>query len=127
MFAIRYVLLSKWQTPTFSSLIYRASNFWGPVASDEYSKILSDAICLEKAGVTAVVLESIVSDLAAEITETLKIPTIGIGSGTNCDGQIRVIHDITGNFPWFTPPFAKPLCNIADEISSAVKKYIQSI
>ncbi|MDE0571134.1 MAG: 3-methyl-2-oxobutanoate hydroxymethyltransferase [Verrucomicrobiales bacterium] len=95
--------------------------------SDEYSRILSDAICLEKAGVAAVVLESIVSDLAAEITEALKIPTIGIGSGTNCDGQIRVIHDITGNFPWFTPPFAKPLCNIADEISSAVKKYIRSI
>jgi 3-methyl-2-oxobutanoate hydroxymethyltransferase len=96
-------------------------------SSDEYSSILSDAICLEKAGVSAIVLESVVSDLATEITETLKIPTIGIGSGANCDGQIRVIHDITGNFPWFKPPFAKPLCNIADEISSAVKKYIQSI
>ncbi len=96
-------------------------------STDEYSMILSDAICLENAGVSAIVLESVVSDLATEITETLKIPTIGIGSGNNCDGQIRVIHDITGNFPWFSPPFAKPLCNIADEISSAVKKYIQSI
>jgi len=96
-------------------------------STDEYSMILSDAICLENAGVSAIVLESVVSDLATEITETVKIPTIGIGSGNTCDGQIRVIHDITGNFPWFSPPFATPLCNIADEISSAVKKYIQSI
>jgi 3-methyl-2-oxobutanoate hydroxymethyltransferase len=95
--------------------------------ADEYSKILSDAITLEKAGVVAVVLESIISDLATEITSSLEIPTIGIGSGNHCDGQIRVIHDITGSFPWFTPPFAKPLCNIANEMSSAVKKYIQSI
>ena len=95
--------------------------------SDEYSKILADAISLENAGVVAVVLESIISDLASEITNSLEIPTIGIGSGNDCDGQIRVIHDIIGNFPWFTPPFAKPLCNVANEISSAVKKYIQSI
>lgn len=95
--------------------------------SVEYSKILSDAMSLEKAGVSAVVLESIVSDLALEITTSLEIPTIGIGSGNDCDGQIRVIHDITGGFPWFTPPFAKPLCNIADEVSSAVQKYKESI
>ena len=96
-------------------------------SSDEYKRILRDAITLERAGVVAIVLESIVSDLAKEITETLKIPTRGIGSGNHCNGEIRVIHDITGNFPWFTPPFAKPHCNIANEISCAVKKYIQSI
>ncbi|MEC7861221.1 MAG: 3-methyl-2-oxobutanoate hydroxymethyltransferase [Verrucomicrobiota bacterium] len=94
---------------------------------DEYSRILSDAMSLEKAGAVAIVLENIVSELASEITNELKIPTIGIGSGIDCNGQIRVIHDITGFFPWFTPSFADPLCNIANEISSAVEKYIKSI
>ena len=85
------------------------------------------ALAFEKAGAVAIVLENIVSELASEITNELKIPTIGIGSGIDCNGQIRVIHDITGFFPWFTPSFADPLCNIANEISSAVEKYIKSI
>lgn len=90
-------------------------------------QMFADAIALENSGVTALVLESIVSNVAAHITKRTIIPTIGIGSGRHCDGQIRVIHDILGGFPWFQPSFAKPLASIAAVTSLAVREYINSM
>ena len=86
-------------------------------------KILSDAIAVEKAGAFAVVLEGIPAELSKKITETISIPTIGIGAGPYCDGQIQVFHDILGLFDTFVPKHAKQFANISELISSAVASY----
>jgi 3-methyl-2-oxobutanoate hydroxymethyltransferase len=86
--------------------------------------LLKDALALEQAGAAAIVLESIVPEVAAEITKALKIPTIGIGAGSACDAQVLVSHDLLGLFPWFTPPFAKPEANLAGEITRAARLFI---
>lgn len=91
------------------------------------AKIISDAKLLVRLGVSAIVLESVKKSVATEITENISIPTIGIGSGDQCDGQIRVIHDIIGLFPWFKPPFAEQFSDLASLISDSTKKYIESI
>jgi 3-methyl-2-oxobutanoate hydroxymethyltransferase len=84
------------------------------------TKLLEDAIALADAGAFAIVLEIVVPSVAKEISEKISIPTIGIGSGPDCDGQILVTNDLIGTFPWFTPRFVKPLANCAAEIKSAV-------
>jgi 3-methyl-2-oxobutanoate hydroxymethyltransferase len=86
--------------------------------------LLKDALALEQAGAAAIVLESIVPEVAAEITKALKIPTIGIGAGSACDAQVLVSHDLLGLFPWFIPPFAKPEANLAQEITRAARAFI---
>ena len=90
-------------------------------------KILSDAIAVEQAGAFAVVLEGIPSELAKKITESISIPTIGIGAGPNCDGQIQVFHDILGLFDTFVPKHAKQFHNIADMMISAIQNYKQDV
>lgn len=95
--------------------------------SSEAERLEDSAIALEKAGVGAIVLESIVPEVATRITNRLSIPTIGIGSGSECDGQIRVIHDVIGAYPWFVPPFAKPEADVAGEIRRAVEAYRDEI
>ena len=70
------------------------------------------------------VLELVDPSAAAEITQSVSIPTIGIGSGTECDGQILVFHDLVGYFPWFKPKHAKPEGNVAGEIRKAARAYI---
>lgn len=90
-------------------------------------KIVEDAIAVEEAGVFSVVLEGIPSDLAATITKTLKIPTIGIGAGVHCDGQVLVIHDLLGiTFPP-RPKFVKAYLNGAEIIHKAVKEFIEEV
>lgn len=93
--------------------------------SPEAERLVDSARALEGAGVGAIVLESIVPDVARRITAAVGIPTIGIGSGTglDCDGQIRVIHDVIGAYPWFVPPFAKPEADVAGEIRRAVAAF----
>ena len=86
----------------------------------ERQRLLADAQALAEAGVFAVVLELVTPPVAKEITEIISVPTIGIGSGRDCDGQILVTQDLTGSFPWFTPRFVKPKANCAAEIKSAV-------
>ena len=86
----------------------------------EHQKLLNDAKALSDAGAFAVVLELVTPPVAKEISENISIPTIGIGSGPDCDGQILVTHDLTGSFPWFTPRFVKPKVNCAAEIKLAV-------
>jgi 3-methyl-2-oxobutanoate hydroxymethyltransferase len=90
-------------------------------------KLLADAAALADAGAFAIVLEIVTPLVAAELTATLAIPTIGIGSGPDCDGQILVTHDLTGSFPWFTPRFVKPIANCAAEIRAAASAWKQSI
>jgi 3-methyl-2-oxobutanoate hydroxymethyltransferase len=91
----------------------------------EVEQLLQDAHAVEKAGAFAVVLEIVKSDAAREITNAIGIPTIGIGSGLHCDGQILVTHDLIGLFPWFTPKFVSPAARVADEIRRAATAFIE--
>jgi 3-methyl-2-oxobutanoate hydroxymethyltransferase len=89
----------------------------------ERAALLEDARLLESAGAFAIVLELVIPEVAAEITRAISIPTIGIGSGPGCDGQILVTHDLLGTFPWFTPKFVKPKVNAAEQFRSAIKEW----
>lgn len=90
-------------------------------------QLLADARAVEKAGAFAVVLELVTPPLAREISETLAIPTIGIGSGEGCDGQIRVLHDVIGLYPWFRPKFVEPKADVAGAIRDAVRAYAADV
>jgi len=74
----------------------------------ERDALLADARALVEAGAFAIVLEIVTPPVAAELTRQIPVPTIGIGSGPDCDGQILVTLDLLGTFPWFTPKFVKP-------------------
>ena len=93
----------------------------------EHQALLDDAKALADAGAFAIVLELVTPPVAKEISEKISIPTIGIGSGPDCDGQILVTHDLIGAFPWFTPRFVKPKLNCAGEIKSAVAAWKNSL
>ena len=86
--------------------------------------LLRDGRAVEQAGAFAVVLEIVSPEAARQITNALAIPTIGIGSGEHCDGQILVTHDLIGLFPWFTPKFVAPEARVADEIRKAAAAFI---
>jgi len=93
----------------------------------EQKALLADARCLEAAGAIGVVLELVTPAFAGELTRQISIPTIGIGSGPDCDGQILVIHDLLGLFPWFTPRFVKPKLNAAEQMRAVVEEWKSSI
>jgi len=85
------------------------------------------AKALEEAGVDAIIIESAVPAAAKRVTAEVQIPVIGIGAGKSCDGQIRVVHDVLGSFPWFVPRFAKTHANLAAETREAAKSYIDAV
>src|SRR6266849_5295219 len=91
----------------------------------EAEALIVDARAVEKAGAFSVVLEIVVPDIAKQITSAIGIPTIGIGSGEHCDGQILVTHDLIGLFPWFTPKFVSPEAHVAEEIRRAATAFIE--
>jgi len=95
--------------------------------ANEVSALLEDARVLQEVGVFAIVLESIVAEVATEITRSVTIPTIGIGAGSGCTGQIAVVHDLIGFYPWFTPPFAKPKARFADLLRDAASVYAAEV
>ena len=95
--------------------------------AEEHQRLLDDAKALAEAGAFAIVLELVTPPVAKEISRQISVPTIGIGSGPDCDGQILVTHDLTGSFPWFTPRFVKPKVNCAAEIKSAVAAWKNSL
>ena len=95
--------------------------------SDKIEAILESAKKLEEAGCFGVVLELMPADSAKYITENLNIPTIGIGAGVNCSGQIVVIDDILGKFTDFTPKFVKKYANLHDDIMKGVLTYKQEV
>lgn len=93
----------------------------------EAKKILDDALALEEAGVFSIVLEGIPEKLAQIITSKVSVPTIGIGAGKYCDGQVLVINDMIGMYSDFTPKFVKKYANINKDIFNAVKEYIKEV
>jgi len=90
-------------------------------------QIKQDALKLQEAGVFSIVLEGVYGDLAAEITQTVRVPTIGIGAGIQCDGQILVLHDLLGLSLNSTPKFVKHYANLGEETQKAINTYIQEV
>ncbi len=95
-----------------------------PVEADA---LLEDALALDAAGVCAIVLESVVPSVATAITRATRCPTIGIGAGKETDGQIRVINDLIGTFPWFRPAFAECYYDGAGAIQHAARQFLASL
>ncbi len=95
--------------------------------TDSAEQLLRDARAVEAAGAFAVVLEAVPRELAAQITRELRIPTIGIGAGPDCDGQILVVHDLLGLTFDQTPKFARKYANVGEIISNAVRGYCEDV
>jgi len=93
----------------------------------EAKQILEDAIALEQAGVFAIVLEKIPAKLAKKITNSISVPTIGIGAGPHCDGQILVTHDMLGLNEEFNPRFVRKYLHLTLEIQNAIKQYVSDV
>lgn len=93
------------------------------VSDEEAERILSDAAALQEAGVFAIVLEKVPSDLARRVTESLRVPTIGIGAGPHCDGQVLVSHDMLGIFTRFRPRFVRRYAEIEKTMTDAFERY----
>jgi 3-methyl-2-oxobutanoate hydroxymethyltransferase len=93
----------------------------------EAKKLKNDAILLQEAGCFAVVLEKIPAALAKEVSESLTIPTIGIGAGMHCDGQVLVMHDMLGINTEFKPRFLRTYLNMAEQVTGAVQQYIHDV
>ena len=112
-------------TPQSASLAgsYKAR---GRTAADA-RRIFDEARALERAGCFAVVLEAIPAPVASRITDALKIPTIGIGAGPSCDGQVLVWHDLLGLLPGPTPRFVKQYADLAGEIRGALDRYVAEV
>ncbi len=94
---------------------------------EEADEIIDDAIALEQAGAFAIVLEKIPATLGREITERITIPTIGIGAGPHCSGQILVTHDMLGLFEEFRPRFVRRYLTLSDDMSRAFREYIADV
>ncbi len=93
----------------------------------EAEKLIEDAKFLEEAGAFSVVMEKIPAALAKKVTESISIPTIGIGAGPHCDGQVLVVHDMLGMTHEFSPKFLRRYLNLYDEITSAVQNYVKDV
>jgi 3-methyl-2-oxobutanoate hydroxymethyltransferase len=93
----------------------------------EADALLIDANAAEKAGAFGLLLELVQPDTARRITSATSKPTIGIGSGADCDGQVLVTHDLIGLFPWFRPKFAKPAADVAGQMTAAVGEYLRRV
>ena len=93
----------------------------------EAAKLRQDALALQEAGCFAIVLEKIPASLAKEVSETLQIPTIGIGAGPHCNGQVLVMHDMLGINTEFKPRFLRTYLNLRQQATGAVKQYITDV
>jgi 3-methyl-2-oxobutanoate hydroxymethyltransferase len=105
----------------FGTYVVRATE------DNEANKLLEDALILEEAGCFGVVLEKIPAKLAAEVTQKLKIPTIGIGAGNDVNGQVLVLHDMLGITQKFSPRFLRRYHNLSEEIKGSVQAYIKDV
>ncbi len=94
---------------------------------EEAAQILKDAVALEDAGAFAVVLELVPGALAGAITERLSIPTIGIGAGRQCDGQVQVLHDMLGLYPNFIPKHARQYIQLSEIMTDVFSRYIAEV
>jgi 3-methyl-2-oxobutanoate hydroxymethyltransferase len=93
----------------------------------EAQKLREDALKLEELGCFAVVLEKIPAQLGKEVSESLRIPTIGIGAGQHCDGQVLVIHDMLGINKGFKPRFLRQYANLSEIMNDAIKNYVKDV
>jgi len=93
----------------------------------ERDRLLADSVELQEAGAFAIVLELVTPPVAKLLSESITIPTIGIGSGPDCDGQILVTSDLLGLFPWFTPRFVKPKLNAAEQMKAVVADWRRAV
>ena len=96
-------------------------------STERAKTLVSDAKTLEEAGAVAVVLEAIPAALAKTITEQLSIPTIGIGAGPHCDGQVLVLYDLLGLFDEFAPKFVKPYAHLRADALQALRRYKEEV
>ncbi len=93
----------------------------------EAAKLIADAKILEEAGCFAIVFEKIPADLAKQVSEAISIPTIGIGAGSDCDGQVLVLHDMLGITTDFSPRFLRRYLDLENQITGAVEQYCQDV
>ena len=89
--------------------------------------LIEDALALEEAGIFGLLLEALPSPVAKLITERMSVPTVGIGAGPHCDGQVLVIHDLIGLFDRFVPKFAKQYADLSAIISEALRRYREEV
>ncbi len=95
---------------------------------EQMQDLRAGAEAIIAAGVFAIVFESIIPETAQLLTQAISVPTIGIGCGVgNCDGEVAVLTDLLGSYPWFVPPFAKPEANLADATRQAAMRYIARV
>lgn len=94
---------------------------------DQAEELMVDAVALQDAGVFSIVLESIPANVAAEVTKALAIPTIGIGAGPDCDGQILVSYDMLGLFDGFVPSFVHHYAKLGDAVVNATREYVSDV
>lgn len=107
--------------------VHRMGGYKVQGRNEQAERIMDDALAVQHAGAFAVVLEGIPARLAAQISAELTIPTIGIGAGPACDGQVLVIHDILGLCEKYSPKFVKRYADLAPLISDAVKQYVDEV
>lgn len=101
--------------------------FGGFKVQRDGDQLLADAAAVEKAGAFSMVVESVPAELGAKITAAVGIPTIGIGAGPGCDGQVLVFHDLLGLFPDFKPKFAKRYADLGSAVKSAMEAYCKEV
>ena len=94
---------------------------------ESVERLMRDAKLLDEAGVFAMVVECVVAEVGKKITEAVRVPTIGIGAGPGCDGQILVNNDMLGQFTWFTPKHVKRYANLAEEMRKAFAAYKREV
>lgn len=107
--------------------IHRMGSYKVQGKGKEAAALIKDAKAVEEAGAFSVVLECVPRQLAKEITDMLSIPTIGIGAGPDCDGQVLVIHDLLGLLGEFRPKFVKTYINIRQEMDTSIKNFIEEV
>ena len=105
----------------FGTYVVRATE------DDEAQKLIEDAHLLEKAGCFSIVLEKIPAKLGGQVTQEIRIPTIGIGAGSDVDGQVLVLHDMLGITQKFSPRFLRRYHNLSEEIQGSVRAYVQDV
>lgn len=95
--------------------------------TEEAQRLIAEAVALEQAGCFAVVLECVPSELASFITDHISIPTIGIGAGLSCDGQVLVLHDLLGLYDGHTPKFVRKYAHLADDMREAIGRFLSDV
>jgi 3-methyl-2-oxobutanoate hydroxymethyltransferase len=95
--------------------------------ADDARRLLDEAVALDRAGCFSIVLECVPEELASLITERVSVPTIGIGAGPSCDGQVLVFHDLLGLYDGHTPKFVRRYANTAEDMRNAIVKYLEDV